>query len=165
MYDALKRMGFKGGNLLEPSMGVGNFFGLIPKDLAGKTNLYGVEIDSITGRIAQQLYPDATIYIAPYQDVPLLMARLMLRLAMCRSLEVYYKYDDGNKYTLHDYFFIKTLDKVKDNGIVMFLTSTGTLDKQNSKARKVIAEKADLIAAARLPNNAFKKKRRHLCNH
>lgn len=157
MYDALKRMGFKGGNLLEPSMGVGNFFGLIPKDLAGKTNLYGVEIDSITGRIAQQLYPDATIYIAPYQDVPFTNGSFDVAIGNVPFLEVSYKYDDGNKYMLHDYFFIKTLDKVKDNGIVMFLTSTGTLDKQNSKARKAIAEKADLIAAARLPNNAFKK--------
>lgn len=157
MYDALKRMGFKGGNLLEPSMGVGNFFGLMPKGIAGKTNLYGVEIDSITGRIAQQLYPDATIYIAPYQEVPFTNGSFDVAIGNVPFLEVYYKYDDGNKYTLHDYFFIKTLDKVKDNGIVMFLTSTGTLDKQNSKARKVIAEKADLIAAARLPNNAFKK--------
>ena len=157
MYGALKRMGFKGGNLLEPSMGVGNFFGLIPKDLAGKTNLYGVEIDSITGRIAQQLYPEATIYIAPYQDVPFANGSFDVAIGNVPFLDVYYKYDDGNKYMLHDYFFIKTLDKVKDNGIVMFLTSTGTLDKQNSKARKVIAEKADLIAAARLPNNAFKK--------
>lgn len=137
-------------------MGVGNFFGLIPSRLSSKTNLYGVEIDSITGRIASLLYPDANITIAPYQDVAFTDGSFEAAVGNVPFLDVSYKYK-GNNYMLHDYFFVKTLDKVKNGGLVLFLTSTGTLDKQNPKIRQTIADKANLIAAARLPNDAFKK--------
>lgn len=155
MYKGLEHMGFTGGNLLEPSMGTGNFFGMLPKDIAKKTKLYGVEMDSITGRIAQALYSDADIKIAPYQDVRYNDGSFDVAVGNVPFSSTTYPYK-GEKHMLHDYFFVKTLDKVKDGGIVMFITSTGTLDKANPKTRDAIAKQADLVAAFRLPNNAFK---------
>lgn len=155
MYKGLEHMGFTGGNLLEPSMGTGNFFGMLPKDIAKKTKLYGVEMDSITGRIAQVLYSDADIKIAPYQDVRYNDGSFDIAVGNVPFSSTTYPYK-GEKHMLHDYFFVKTLDKVKDGGIVMFITSTGTLDKANPKTRDAIAKQADLVAAFRLPNNAFK---------
>lgn len=155
MYKGLEHMGFTGGNLLEPSMGTGNFFGMLPKDIAKKTKLYGVEMDSITGRIAQVLYSDADIKIAPYQDVRYNDGSFDVAVGNVPFSSTTYPYK-GEKHMLHDYFFVKTLDKVKDGGIVMFITSTGTLDKANPKTRDAIAKQADLVAAFRLPNNAFK---------
>lgn len=155
MYKGLEHMGFTGGNLLEPSMGTGNFFGMLPKDIAKKTKLYGVEMDSITGRIAQVLYSEADIKIAPYQDVRYNDGSFDVAVGNVPFSSTTYPYK-GEKHMLHDYFFVKTLDKVKDGGIVMFITSTGTLDKANPKTRDAIAKQADLVAAFRLPNNAFK---------
>lgn len=155
MYKGLEHMGFTGGNLLEPSMGTGNFFGMLPKDIAKKTKLYGVEMDSITGRIAQVLYSDADIKIAPYQDVRYNDGSFDVAIGNVPFSSTTYTYK-GEKHMLHDYFFVKTLDKVKDGGIVMFITSTGTLDKANPKTRDAIAKQADLVAAFRLPSNAFK---------
>ena len=155
MYDMLERLGFKGGSVLEPSMGVGNFYGAMPKKIASKSDLYGVEYDSITGRIARLLYPDAKIDIKPYQEANYNDGVFDVAVGNVPFLEVASAYK-GGKYMLHDYFFVKTLDKVRDGGIVMFLTSTGTLDKYNSKARIAMAERANLVAAYRLPNNAFK---------
>ena len=155
IYKGLDRMGFKGGNVLEPSMGVGNFFGSMPKKLSEKSNLYGVEMDSITGRIAQALYPEAQISIKQYQDVQYKDGSFDAAIGNVPFLNVYFPYK-GGKYMLHDYFFVKTLDKVKDGGVVAMLTSTGTLDKNDAKARAAIAERADLIAAFRLPQDAFK---------
>ena len=155
MYKGLEHMGFTGGNLLEPSMGTGNFFGMLPKDIAKKTKLYGVEMDSITGRIAQVLYSDADIKIAPYQDVRYNDGSFDVAVGNVPFSSTTYTYK-GEKHMLHDYFFVKTLDKVKDGGIVMFITSTGTLDKANPKTRDAIAKQADLVAAFRLPSNAFK---------
>ena len=155
MYKGLEHMGFTGGNLLEPSMGTGNFFGMLPKDIAKKTKLYGVEMDSITGRIAKVLYSDADIKIAPYQDVRYNDGSFDVAVGNVPFSSTTYTYK-GEKHMLHDYFFVKTLDKVKDGGIVMFITSTGTLDKANPKTRDAIAKQADLVAAFRLPSNAFK---------
>jgi N12 class adenine-specific DNA methylase len=155
MYKGLERMGFTGGNLLEPSMGTGNFFGMLPKKLANKTNLYGVEMDNITGRIARALYGDADITIAPYQDVNYADGSFDAAVGNVPFSSTTYTYN-GEKHMLHDYFFVKTLDKVKDGGVVMFITSTGTLDKANPKTRDAIAKQADLVAAFRLPSNAFK---------
>lgn len=155
MYKGIERMGFNGGNLLEPSMGTGNFFGMLPKKLANKTNLYGVEMDNITGRIARALYGDADVTIAPYQDVNYADGSFDAAVGNVPFSSTTYTYK-GEKHMLHDYFFVKTLDKVKDGGVVMFITSTGTLDKANPKTRDAIAKQADLVAAFRLPSNAFK---------
>ena len=155
MYDMLDRLGFKGGSVLEPSAGVGVFYGMMPKKMALKSDLYGIEFDSITGRIAKILYPDAKIEIKPFQDVKYNDGVFDVAVGNVPFFESSNAYK-GGKYTLHDYFFVKSLDKVRDGGLVMFLTSTGTLDKINPNARLAIAERANLVAAFRLPNNAFK---------
>lgn len=155
MYDGLARMGLKGGNILEPSMGSGNFFGAMPKSIASKSNLFGVEMDSITGRIAQQLYPDASITVAPFQDARYKDGQFDAIIGNVPFSENTFAYK-GEKHTLHDYFFVKSLDHLKDGGVMMAITSTGTLDKGNSKSRDTIAKKADLIAAFRLPGGMFK---------
>ena len=146
IYEALDKFGFNGGNLLEPSCGVGNFLGKIPSEMAEHTNIYGVEIDSISGRIAKQLYPDADIQITGFDaavgNVPF------------GDLNFPDKQYGTTK--LHDFFFAQTLDKVKEGGIVAFVTSKGTLDKKDESFRMQLAQKADLIGAVRLPNNAFK---------
>lgn len=155
IYKGIRRLGFTGGNVLEPSMGIGNFYGRMPKAFLEKSNLYGVEIDPITARIAKYLYPDADILIQGFQDVPYKDGSFDLAIGNVPFSEITYKYKNG-KYSLHDYFFIKTLDKMSDGGIVAFLTSTGTLDKATTKARNEIMSRANLIAAYRLPGGVFK---------
>lgn len=156
MYKGLKRLGFKGDNILEPSMGVGNFFGRMPTAISQKSNLYGVELDSITGRIAKQLYPDADISIMPFQDVKYADNTFDLIITNVPFSDIRYPYKKAS-YTLHDYFIVKSVDKLKENGIGMFITSSGTLDKLDIKARNEITSKADVIACYRLPNNTFTK--------
>ena len=158
MYEALKNNGFDGGKILEPSMGVGNFFGKMPTDIREKSKLYGVELDSISGRIAQQLYPSANIKITGFEKLD--VKDNTYDLAVGNVPFGGYGLNEAayNKYhfLIHDHFFAKSLDKVKPNGIVAFITSKGTLDKANPAVRKYIAERAELVGAIRLPNTAFK---------
>ena len=157
MYKAVSNMGFKDGNILEPAMGVGNFFGCIP-DTMQNSKLYGVELDSITGRIAQQLYPDANIQVKGYEktDYPDNFFDLAIGNVPFGNYGVADKRYDSNHFLIHDYFFAKTLDKVAPGGVVAFVTSKGTLDKANPKVREYLAKRADLVGAIRLPNTAFK---------
>ena len=157
MYKALENMGIKDGNILEPSMGVGNFFGCLPKAMQD-CKLYGVELDSITGRIAKQLYPKADIQIKGFEkaEFPDNYFSAAIGNVPFGNYGVADKNYDKHNFLIHDYFFAKALDKVAANGIVAFITSKGTLDKQNSKVREYLAQHADLVGAIRLPNNAFK---------
>ena len=156
IYDAVERMGFRNGNILEPSMGVGNFFGMLP-DTMQDSRLYGVELDSITGRIAQKLYPEADIKVAGFETTDL---HDFYDLAVGNVPFGQYKVNDKayNKlgFSIHNYFFAKAIDQVRPGGIVAFVTSRYTLDSKDSSARKHIAERADLLGAIRLPNTAFK---------
>ena len=156
IYDALEHMGFRSGNILEPSMGVGNFFGILPEGMRS-SRLYGVELDSITGRIAQKLYPQADITVAGFETSD---RRDFYDLAVGNVPFGNYKVNDKayNKlgFSIHNYFFAKAIDQVRPGGIVVFVTSRYTLDSKDSTARKHIAERADLLGAIRLPNNAFK---------
>ena len=156
IYDAVERMGFRSGNILEPSMGVGNFFGLLPDNMAD-SRLYGVELDSITGRIAQKLYPEASIEVAGFETTD---RRDFYDLAVGNVPFGQYRVNDKayNKlgFSIHNYFFAKAIDQVRPGGIVAFVTSRYTLDSKDSSARKHIAERADLLGAIRLPNTAFK---------
>ena len=156
IYDAVERMGFRTGNILEPSMGVGNFFGMLPESMAD-SRLYGVELDSITGRIAQKLYPEANIKVAGFETTD---RRDFYDLAVGNVPFGNYKVNDKayNKlnFNIHNYFFAKAIDQVRPGGIVAFVTSRYTLDSKDSAARKHIAERADLLGAIRLPNNAFR---------
>ena len=156
IYDAVERMGFQSGNILEPSMGVGNFFGMLPDSMAG-SRLYGVELDSITGRIAQKLYPQADITVAGFETTD---RRDFYDLAVGNVPFGQYKVNDKayNKlgFSIHNYFFAKAIDQVRPGGVVAFVTSRYTLDSKDSSARKHIAERADLLGAIRLPNNAFR---------
>ena len=156
IYDAVERMGFRTGNILEPSMGVGNFFGMRPESMAD-SRLYGVELDSITGRIAQKLYPEANIKVAGFETTD---RRDFYDLAVGNVPFGNYKVNDKayNKlnFSIHNYFFAKAIDQVWPGGIVAFVTSRYTLDSKDSAARKHIAERADLLGAIRLPNNAFR---------
>ena len=156
IYDAVERMGFRTGNILEPSMGVGNFFGMLPESMAD-SRLYGVELGSITGRIAQKLYPDANIKVAGFETTD---RRDFYDLAVGNVPFGNYKVNDKayNKlsFSIHNYFFAKAIDQVRPGGIVAFVTSRYTLDSKDSAARKHIAERADLLGAIRLPNNAFR---------
>ena len=157
IYEALGKMGFRTGNVLEPAMGVGNFFGMLPESMA-KSKLYGVEIDSISGRIARQLYPKADIQITGFEktDFPDSFFDVAIGNIPFGSYKVPDKdYDKQNLY-IHDYFIAKTLDKVRPGGIVAFVTSKGTLDKANPDFRKYLACRAELVGAVRLPNIAFK---------
>ena len=156
IYKALNHIGFEGGNVLEPSMGVGNFFGRMPKAVKDNSNLFGVEIDSISGRIAQQLYPSANIEIAPFQDVAYKDGAFDLIIGNVPFGEVKYKYKN-KKYLIHDYFFVKAMDKLNDGGILAFLTTKGTLDKLDSTTRAELANQGKLIGAYRLPSNVFSK--------
>ena len=156
MYQALERMGVHPDTVLEPAMGVGNFFGLLPESMRNAT-LMGVELDSITGRLAKQLYPQANITVDGFERVNL--PDNSIDLAVGNVPFGSYKladprYDKQNL-LIHDYFFVKTLDKVRPGGIVAFITSKGTLDKQDSTVREYLAQRADLLGAVRLPNNAF----------
>ena len=157
IYEAIGNMGFQTGNILEPSMGVGNFFGLLPQEMSA-SKLYGVELDSITGRIAQKLYPKADITVAGFETTN---RRDFFDLAVGNVPFGNYKVNDKayNKlnFSIHDYFFAKTLDQVRPGGVIAFITSRYTMDKQSPEVRKYIAERADLLGAIRLPNNAFKK--------
>jgi N12 class adenine-specific DNA methylase/type I restriction-modification system DNA methylase subunit len=155
IYKTLERFGFDGGRVLEPSCGVGNFFGKMPEDIRKNSQLYGVELDSVSGRIARKLYPSAEISIKSFQDNGFNNDAFDLAVGNIPFGDITAYYDD-NKLKIHDYFFAETLDKVKIGGIIAFVTSTGTLDKQDEAFRRSLAEKADLIGAVRLPNNAFK---------
>ena len=156
IYDAAERMGFRSGNILEPSMGVGNFFGLLPDSMAD-SRLYGVELDSITGRIAKKLYPQADITVAGFETTD---RRDFYDLAVGNVPFGQYKVNDKayNKlgFSIHNYFFAKAIDQVRPGGIVAFVTSRYTMDSKDSTARKHMAERADLLGAIRLPNNAFR---------
>ena len=156
IYDTVGRMGFRSGNILEPSMGVGNFFGMLPDSMAD-SQLYGVELDSITGRIAKKLYPQADITVAGFETTD---RRDFYDLAVGNVPFGQYKVNDKayNKlgFSIHNYFFAKAIDQVRPGGIVAFVTSRYTMDSKDSTARKHMAERADLLGAIRLPNNAFK---------
>ena len=156
IYDTVERMGFRSGNILEPSMGVGNFFGMLP-DTMQDSRLYGVELDSITGRIAKKLYPQADITVAGFETTG---RRDFYDLAVGNVPFGQYKVNDKayNKlgFSIHNYFFAKAIDQVRPGGIVAFVTSRYTMDSKDSTARKHMAERADLLGAIRLPNNAFK---------
>ena len=156
MYAAIEKMGFRMGNILEPSCGIGNFFGLLPESMAG-SRLYGVELDSLTGRIAKQLYQNANIAIQGYEatSLPDSFFDVAIGNVPFGDYGVADKRYDRNRFLIHDYFFAKTLDKVRPGGIVAFVTSLGTMDKKNPTVRKYIAQRADLLGAIRLPNNAF----------
>lgn len=155
MYECLEKMGFRSGNVLEPSCGIGNFFGLTPEAFQAK--LFGVELDSITGRIARQLYPQASIVISGYEHthLPDSFFDLAIGNVPFGGFGVADKKYDKHGFLIHDYFFAKTLDKVRPGGMIAFITSKGTMDKQNPAVRKYIAERATLLGAVRLPNNAF----------
>ena len=156
IYDAVEKMGFQSGNILEPSMGVGNFFGMLPDTMAD-SRLYGVELDSITGRIAKKLYPQADITVAGFETTD---RRDFYDLAVGNVPFGQYKVNDKayNKlgFSIHNYFFAKAIDQVRPGGIVAFVTSRYTMDSKDSTARKHMAERADLLGAIRLPNNAFR---------
>ena len=157
MYQALSQMGFRQGNILEPSCGVGNFIGMLPDSMAD-SKVYGVEIDSISGRIAQQLYQNSSIAVNGFEKVqmPDSFFDVAIGNVPFGDFKVWDKKYDKNHWLIHDYFFGKTLDKVRPGGVIAFITSKGTLDKENSAVRKYLAQRADLIGAIRLPNNAFK---------
>ena len=156
IYEAVGNMGFQTGNILEPSMGVGNFFGLLPEEMQN-SRLYGVELDSITGRIAKQLYPKANITVAGFETTD---RRDFFDLAIGNVPFGQYQVNDQayNKlgFSIHDYFFAKTLDQVRPGGVIAFVTSRYTMDKQSPDVRRYIAQRAELLGAIRLPNNAFK---------
>ena len=156
IYNAVEHMGFRSGNILEPSMGVGNFFGMLPDSMAG-SRLYGVELDSITGRIAKKLYPQADITVAGFETTD---RRDFYDLAVGNVPFGQYEVNDKayNKlgFSIHNYFFAKAIDQVRPGGIVAFVTSRYTMDSKDSTARKHMAERADLLGAIRLPNNAFR---------
>jgi len=157
MYQALAQMGFRQGNILEPSCGVGNFIGMLPDSMAD-SKAYGVEIDSISGRIAQQLYQNSSIAVNGFEKVqmPDSFFDVAIGNVPFGDFKVRDKKYDKNHWLIHDYFFGKTLDKVRPGGVIAFITSKGTMDKENSAVRKYLAQRADLIGAIRLPNNAFK---------
>ena len=158
VYSALSQMGFQAGNILEPACGIGNFIGMLPDSMAG-SKAYGVEIDSISGRIAQQLYQNSRIAVQGFEKVQ--MPDSFFDVAVGNvpfgDFKVLGKQYDKYHWLIHDYFFGKTLDKVRPGGIVAFITSKGTMDKENSAVRKYLAQRADLIGAIRLPDNAFKR--------
>ena len=157
MYQALENMGFKSGNLLEPSCGVGNFLGMKPESLAD-SKIYGVELDSISGRIARQLYQKSSIAVQGFEktELPDSFFDVAIGNVPFGDFKLTDKRYDKHNFLIHDYFFAKTLDKVRPGGIVAFITSKGTMDKANPNVRKYIAQRADLLGAIRLPNNTFK---------
>ena len=156
IYDAVKKMGFQSGNILEPSMGIGNFFGMLPDSMAS-SRLYGVELDSVTGRIAQKLYPQADITVAGFETTD---RRDFYDLAVGNVPFGNYKVSDKayNKlgFSIHNYFFAKTIDQIRPGGVIAFVSSRFTMDSKDSSARKYMAERADLLGTIRLPNNAFR---------
>ena len=156
VYQAIENLGFQRGNILEPSCGIGNFFGLLPEQMAGSKR-YGVELDAITGRIARQLYQNADIQIKGFEDAdyPDNFFDLAIGNVPFGNYGVSDQRYDKYKFHIHDYFFAKAIDKVRPGGVVAFITSKGTLDKQDEKVRRYLAERAELLGAIRLPNNAF----------
>ena len=158
IYDAVEQMGFKSGNILEPACGTGNFFGMLPDSMQG-SNLYGVELDSITGRIAKQLYPSANIAVTGFEktDLPDSFFDLAIGNVPFGNYKLTEKRYDSQNFLIHDHFFAKALDKVRPGGIVAFVTSKGTMDKKNPEVRRYLAQRAELLGAIRLPNNAFSK--------
>ena len=158
MYKALSNMGFTQGNILEPSCGIGNFMGLMPESMSG-SKMYGVEIDSITGRIAGQLYQKNSVAIQGYEnsELPDSFFDVAIGNVPFGDFKLLDKKYNKHNFLIHDYFFAKTLDKVRPGGVIAFITSSGTMDKRTSKVRRYIAQRADLIGAVRLPNNTFKK--------
>ena len=157
IYDALDKMGFEKGNVLEPAMGIGNFFGMMPEKMQ-ESRLYGVELDGITGRIAKQLYPNADIKITGFEktDYPNDFFDVAIGNVPFGQYKVADKQYDKQNFFIHDYFFAKTLDKVRPGGVVAFVTSKGTMDKKSPEVRKYFAQRAELLGAVRLPNTAFK---------
>ena len=157
IYEALENMGFEKGNVLEPAMGIGNFFGMLPEKMQD-SRLYGVELDGITGRIARQLYPKANIKISGFEktDYPNDFFDVAVGNVPFGQYKVADRQYDKNNFLIHDYFFAKTLDKVRPGGVVAFVTSKGTMDKKSPEVRKYLAQRAELLGAVRLPNTAFK---------
>lgn len=157
IYEGLKNLGFENGNVLEPAMGVGNFFGMLPEKMR-QSSLYGVELDSISGRIAKQLYPNADIRITGFEntDFPDDYFDVAVGNVPFGQYKLAEKRYDKLNLNIHDHFFAKSLDKVRAGGVIAFVTSKGTLDKENSKFRAYLAQRAELLGAIRLPNNAFK---------
>lgn len=157
IYNTLERFGFEKGNILEPSMGVGNFFGMLPESME-QSRLYGVELDSISGRIARQLYPKADVQIKGFEKTtyPNDFFDVAIGNVPFGQYKVQDKEYDKHNFLIHDYFFAKTLDKVRPGGVIAFVTSKGTMDKQNESVRRFLAERAELLGAVRLPNTAFK---------
>ena len=157
MYKALENMGLKQGNILDPSMGIGNFEGMLPDSLSG-CKVYGIELDSISGRIAQQLYHNNSIAVQGYENTTLPDSFFDAAVGNVPfgDFKVMDRRYDKNNFLIHDYYFAKTLDKVRPGGVVAFVTSSGTMDKRNSNVRKYIAQRAELIGAIRLPDNTFK---------
>ena len=157
IYEALYRMGFSKGNILEPSMGIGNFFGMLPEKMS-ESRLYGVELDDITGRIAKQLYPGAKIQISGFEktDYPNDFFDVAVGNVPFGQYKVSDRQYDKHNFLIHDYFFAKTLDKVRPGGIIAFVTSKGTMDKKSPVVRRYLAQRAELLGAVRLPNIAFK---------
>lgn len=157
IYQALENMGFKAGNLLEPSCGIGNFIGMRPDDLAD-SKIYGIELDSISGRIAQQLYQKSSVAVQGFEktDLPDSFFDAAIGNVPFGAFKVSDKRYNKHNFLIHDYFFARTLDKVRPGGIIAFVTSKGTMDKENPNVRKYIAQRADLLGAIRLPNNTFK---------
>ena len=158
IYKVIQNAGLESGNILEPAMGIGNFFGRLPADLRGKVNLYGVEKDSLSGRIAQKLYPQANITIDGFENTHFNDNSFDVAIGNIPfgDFGVNDKKYNSQNLKIHDYFFLKSLDKVRDGGIIAFVTSKGTLDKKDSSFRRELANRADLVGAIRLPNNAFK---------
>ncbi|MGN0345863.1 MAG: DUF3849 domain-containing protein [Lachnospiraceae bacterium] len=157
IYEALDKMGFERGNILEPAMGIGNFYGCLPEKMQ-ESRLYGVELDGITGRIAKQLYPKADIKISGFEktDYPNDFFDIAVGNVPFGQYKVADRQYDKNNFLIHDYFFAKALDKVRPGGVVAFVTSKGTMDKKSPEVRKYLAQRAELLGAVRLPNNAFK---------
>ena len=156
MYQALENMGFTTGNILEPSCGIGNFMGLVPESMQD-SKIYGIELDSVTGRIAQQLYQKTSVAVQGYEDTALPDSFFDVAIGNVPfgNYKILEKKYDKNNFLIHDFFFAKTLDKVRPGGVIAFITSSGTMDKKNPAIRKYIAQRADLLGAIRLPNNAF----------
>lgn len=158
IYDAVEHMGFTTGNILEPACGTGNFFGILPDSMQG-SNLYGVELDSITGRIAKQLYPSANIAVTVFEktDLPDSFFDVAIGNVPFGNYKLSEKRYDNQNFLIHDHFFAKALDKVRPGGVIAFVTSKGTMDKQNPEVRRYLAQRSELLSAVRLPNDAFLK--------
>jgi len=158
MYDGLERLGFKGGTVLEPSMGTGYFFGAMPESMRDNSRLYGVELDSLTGRIAKQLYPQANIEVSGFENanIPDNFVDVAVGNVPFGTYKVHDTKFNKHNFFIHDYFIAKSLDKVRPGGVIAYITTSGTMDKANTSLRKYVAERAELLGAVRLPNTAFK---------